>query len=67
MPVITVAVIRQVIALAIVLLCVSVNFYLHKKAPFGADLTIEYFGYRRYHRRYPTNISQLFYCISHFL
>ena len=52
-----VAVIRQVMARAIVLLCVSVNYILHKKAPFGAGLTIEHFGYRRYYRRYPANIS----------
>ncbi len=53
----SVAMILQHTARAIVLLCDSVNCYLHKKAPFGAGLTIEYFGYRRYHRRYPTNIS----------
>ena len=32
-----VATIRHVIALIIVLLCVSVNSILHKKAPFGAN------------------------------
>ena len=53
----SVAIILQHTARATVLLCDSVNSYLHKKAPFGAGLTIEYFGYRRYHRRYPTNIS----------
>jgi hypothetical protein len=32
----SVAIIRQTTALAMVLLWVSVNYYLHKKAPFGA-------------------------------
>jgi hypothetical protein len=38
MPVITVAVIRQVTARAIVLLCVSVNVDLQEKAPCGANV-----------------------------
>ena len=48
--VIKVAIIRQQIALATVLLCDSVNSFSNKKAPFGASLTIEHFGHRRYYR-----------------
>ena len=40
-----VATILQTIALATVLLCVSVNFFSNKKAPFGAGSTIKNFGH----------------------
>lgn len=36
---------RHVILFMMVLLCVSVNLFSNKKAPFGADLTIEYLGH----------------------
>ena len=67
MAVTKVAITLQHIALTIVLLCVSVNLFSNKKAPFGAGLTIKYLGYRCNHSGNSANVSQLFHSVTHFL
>ena len=51
-----VAITLQHIALTIVLLCVSVNSFSNKKAPCGAELTIEHLGYRCNYSGNSTNV-----------